>query len=159
MPPEPGWRRAQMHGAGRDVVDAHWEIEGDPGVGALAAVVVPGAGNVVPVRVVDPAQQRVPQGAAAGCLALQVDLVGGADGFVHLEPVDVAIEIDLARDRGPDQRMLCRVTVGRVLAGILRDVFDPQLVAAPLERLAARRDVIGAIVMGVKRHAEQVVGV
>ena len=48
---------------------------------------------------------------------------------------------------------------GRVLVVILRDVFDPQLVGAPLVRLAARRDVIGAIVMGVKRHPEQVMGV
>ena len=35
---------------------------------------------------------------------------------------------------------------------ILRDVFDPQLVAAPLERLAARRDVMGADVWGMERH-------
>ena len=152
---------AIAEGADRDVVDADRQIDGHPGVVGLAAVVVPGAGNVVPGRTEDPAQIRVPQGAAAGCLALQVDLVGGADGGLQFEPVDVTREIDLASLLIlliPDRHSPGRAAVGRVLVGILRDVDDRQLVAARLERLAARRDVIGATDMGVKRHTEQVVG-
>ena len=96
--------------------------------------------------------------AAACILSLYVDLVGAADGDLQFEPFDVAREVDLARDRSPDQHRPGRAAVGRVLVGILRDVDDRQLVAAPLERLGARRDVISATGMGVKRHMEQVVG-
>ena len=41
---------------------------------------------------------------------------------------------------------------------ILRNVGDPKLVTAPLERLATRRDVIGSTAVSMKCHAEQVVG-
>ena len=85
-------------------------------------------------------------------------LVGGVGGGLQFEPVDVTREIDLASRRIlqiPDRHSPGRAEVGRVLVGILRDVDDRQLVAARLERLAARRDVIGATGMGVKRHTEQ----
>ena len=94
-------------------------------------------------------------------LSRQVDLVRPADRQYHPVPVDVLRKIDLASRwilQIPDRHSPGRAEVGRVLVGILRDVDDRQLVAAPLERLAARRDVIGATGTGVKRHTEQVVG-
>ena len=41
---------------------------------------------------------------------------------------------------------------------ILRDVFDPQLVTAPIPRFTTHRDVKGPSVASMVRHAEQVVG-
>ena len=147
-------------GADRYVVGAVLlRRERHPGVFALAAVVVLGAGNLVAVRIKDPAQIRVPQGTAPGCLSLQVDLVGARREVCYLEPVAVLGEIDLACGRTSDRHRPGRAAVGRVLIGmIVHDINDPKLVAARLERLTARRYVVGAVILRRERHPEQVVG-
>ena len=150
---------AVAEGAGRHVVGAVLlRRELHPGVFALAAA-VPRAGNLIAVRIKDPFQVRVPQGTAAGCLSLQVDLVSARREVCYPKPVDVTREIDLASDRTADHHLAGRAAVGRVLIGmIVRDINDPKLVAARLERLTARRDVVVAGRMRRERHPEQVVG-
>ena len=73
--------------------------EGQPGVPADAAIVVPGARNPVAVGVVEASQYRVPQGATAAVGSLQVDDVGMAGDQVDREPVEVFRGLDLPSRR------------------------------------------------------------
>ena len=134
--------------------------EEQPAVVTLAAVVIPGAVNLVAVRIKDPAQPRVVQTAAAGSPSLKVDLVLRAGRERDLEPVDVLLEIDLTRGRTPDRHPPSGAAVGRVRVGILRvrDVDDRQLVLASCEALAAGRDVVGAVRVRRELHPGGVAG-
>ena len=154
------------HGAGRHVVGAaRVRREGQPAVETHAVVVIPVAGNLVAVRIKDPAQPRVVQTAAAGRPSLKVDLVLRAGRERDLEPVDVLgrplgvlIEIDTARDRTPDRRPSPGVGMSVWQVVTLRNVEDRQLVLASCEALAAGRDVVGAVRVRRELHPGGVAG-
>ena len=123
--------------------------EGQTRVGAFAAIVVAGPGNALAFGVVDPAQQRIVQRAAAARGSLQVDPVGLARLQLDREPVAVAPGLDLAggrtADRDPSRR-----------AGIVReivDIGDRQRVGAGAVSIAARRNIVGGGVGGGEPHA------
>ena len=107
----------------------------------------------VPMHPVDTGRLRLVHQGAYALPEEVVDLQ--AHRSVRIQPVGddgVAVE-GVGRVGRQPRRPVRDRRLGRRL-----DFFDRQLVVAPLEGLAARRDVMGAIGMGVKRHTEQVVG-
>ncbi|CAI8035930.1 hypothetical protein GBAR_LOCUS20163, partial [Geodia barretti] len=144
--------------------------EGHPAVIAPGAVVVVRrAANQIALRIVNPAQIRVEQGAAAGPLSLQIDVVGRAGHQGDRKPVLVAIMIDLARDRSihrdrPGRADLVRVRVAwrllhrqRVGALTASKAAGGHIVGAAFPRCEGHPAVIapGAVVV-VRRAANQI---
>ena len=138
-------RHEQRVAAGPVPVGARGHVEGPvragrerrPAVQAQARIVVVGAGDVVAGRVADAVEVRVEQGSVAGPRPFEVESVGLARLQGHLEPVNVALRLDLAGCRAADCNRAGGAGARRVV--VVMELDHKQRVRAVV---AARRHVV-----------------